>query len=80
MLRPTRASCTAPAPRLRLHDGDDRYAGGLTLLLLGILLEYTSILVLRAHGKPLFFAIDLSSDAVLARALESIEHHKEGAK
>jgi hypothetical protein len=36
--------------------------------------------VLRAHGKPLFFAIDRSSDAVLARALESTEHHKQGVE
>lgn len=51
--------------------------GGLILLLLGILLEYTSSLVLRAHGKPLFFVIDRRSDAALARALELTEQHKD---
>ena len=54
--------------------------GGLTLLLLGIVLEYTTVLVLRAHGKPLFFAIDRSSNSDLLRALESTEHFESGAK
>lgn len=44
--------------------------GGLTLLLLGILLEYTSILVMRAHGRPLFFTVDRSSDTALRRAFD----------
>ena len=54
--------------------------GGLALLLLGLLLEYTTILVLHAHGKPLFFAIDRSSDLALKRALESIEPRKDAAQ
>ena len=41
------------------------FFGGICVLLLGILIEYVSILVLRSHGKPLFFVIDRSSDAVL---------------
>lgn len=39
--------------------------GGVTLFLLGIILEYISMLVLRAHGKPLFFVVDRSGDQVL---------------
>ena len=41
------------------------FFGGLILLLLGIILEYLSILVLRAHGKPLFFTVNRSSDQEL---------------
>lgn len=39
--------------------------GGLSLMFLGIVLEYLSLLVQRAHGRPLFFALDRSSDSVL---------------
>jgi hypothetical protein len=39
--------------------------GGLTLMFLGIVLEYLSLLVQRAHGRPLFFALDRSSDSIL---------------
>ena len=41
--------------------------GGLTIFLLGVLLEYMSVLMLRAHGKPLFFLIDRSGDAALSK-------------
>lgn len=41
------------------------FFGGLSALMLGLLMEYVSALVLRAHGKPLFFVIDRSSDDVL---------------
>lgn len=41
------------------------FFGGVVVLLLGIILEYLSSLVLRAHGKPLFFTIDRSTDAQL---------------
>ncbi len=41
------------------------FFGGISVLLLGILIEYVSILMLRSHGKPLFFVIDRSSDATL---------------
>lgn len=46
------------------------FFGGITVLMLGVILEYLSLLILRAHGKPLFFAIDRSSDAELARLIE----------
>ena len=39
--------------------------GGLTLMFLGVVLEYLSLLVQRAHGRPIFFALDRSSDSVL---------------
>lgn len=38
------------------------FFGGSLLLMSGILLEYMSILVMRAHGKPLYFTVDRSSD------------------
>ncbi len=41
------------------------FFGGMLLLLSGIMLEYISLLVLRAHGKPLFFVIDRSGDQPL---------------
>ncbi len=41
------------------------FFGGLILTLVGILLEYISILVLRAHGKPLFFIVNRGNDAKL---------------
>jgi undecaprenyl-phosphate 4-deoxy-4-formamido-L-arabinose transferase len=41
------------------------FFGGTIIFLIGILLEYLSILVLRAHGKPLFFVVDRSSDVIL---------------
>ena len=39
--------------------------GGLSLMFLGICLEYLSLLVQRAHGRPLFFTIDRSSDKIV---------------
>jgi len=41
------------------------FFSGAILSVLGIVLEYLSILVLRAHGKPLFFTIDRKSDTAL---------------
>lgn len=41
------------------------FFSGAILAVLGIVLEYLSILVLRAHGKPLFFTIDRKADTVL---------------
>lgn len=41
--------------------------GGLTMVMLGITLQYLSTLVLRAHGKPAFFVVDRSRDEQLAR-------------
>lgn len=48
--------------------------GGLTLMFLGIVLEYLSLLIQRAHGRPLFFALDRSSDSVL------LEHFEDSIK
>lgn len=41
------------------------FFSGAIMFMIGILLEYASILVLRAHGKPLFFIADRSKDAIL---------------
>lgn len=40
--------------------------GGMTLFLVSAALEYLSILVLRAQGKPTFFVVDRSGDADIA--------------
>lgn len=42
------------------------FFGGLSVLLVGIALEYLSALLLQAHGKPTFFVIDRSKDKLLA--------------
>lgn len=39
--------------------------GGCTILMIGIVLEYLTLLVQRAHGKPVFFIVDRSSDELL---------------
>lgn len=46
--------------------------GGLSLLFLGILIEYISLLVLKAHGKPLYFIVDRSSDKQLIAGLSPL--------
>jgi len=45
------------------------FFGGLCVFMIGIALEYISILLVRSHGKPLFFAVDRSSDMELRRHL-----------
>ncbi len=42
------------------------FFGGLTSFLIGIVLEYVTIILLQVHGKPTFFVVDRSSDAALA--------------
>lgn len=42
------------------------FFGGMNIGMLGIILQYLSTLVLRAHGRPTFFVIDRSSDKLLA--------------
>ena len=39
------------------------FFGGLSAFMLGIVLQYLSSMILRAHGKPTFFTIDRSGDA-----------------
>lgn len=46
------------------------FLGGTIMLLLGVVLEYLSLLVLYAHGKPLYFTIDRSKDAILRASFE----------
>jgi undecaprenyl-phosphate 4-deoxy-4-formamido-L-arabinose transferase len=41
------------------------FLGGLSVLLLGIILEYMAILVQRLLGRPLFLVIDRRSDTIL---------------
>jgi glycosyltransferase involved in cell wall biosynthesis len=41
------------------------FLSGAIIFMLGMLLEYTSIIVQRALGRPLFFVIDRASDTVL---------------
>lgn len=47
------------------------FFGGLTSLLLGILLEFQSIVLLQSLGKPTYFVVNRESDAWLHHALES---------
>jgi glycosyltransferase involved in cell wall biosynthesis len=47
------------------------FLGGVIILLLGLLLEYTSILIQRALGRPLFFVVDRGPDAVLLEYFQS---------
>jgi hypothetical protein len=44
--------------------------GGMALFLISAALEYLSVLVLRAQGKPVFFAVDRTSDSRVAHYLE----------
>lgn len=44
--------------------------GGMTLFLISAVLEYLSILVLRAQGKPTFFIVDRSGDLAIASYLK----------
>ena len=41
------------------------FCSGFIIFLLGIVLEYLALLVLHAHGKPIFFIADRRSDAIL---------------
>jgi len=41
------------------------FFGGFITFMIAFILEYISILVLSAHGKPLFFVVDRSSDKTL---------------
>ena len=38
------------------------FFGGITMVMLGITLQYLSTLILRAHGKPAFFIVNRSKD------------------
>lgn len=49
------------------------FIGGITLFLLGIVLEYVSIVLLHTQGKPVFFVVDRSSDAELLAYFEGRE-------
>lgn len=46
------------------------FFGGLSALMLGIALQYLSSMILKVHGKPTFFTIDRSGDAMAVRWLE----------
>lgn len=45
--------------------------GGVTLLLLSIIIEYLTIVLLHSQGKPVFFVIDRDSDDLIAPYLAS---------
>jgi len=47
------------------------FFGGLCVFMIGVVLEYISIMLVRSHGKPLFFAVDRSSDAQLKSHFEA---------
>ena len=45
--------------------------GGIITCLVSLVLEYLSTLVLAAHGKPIFFAVDRSIDGPLFKYFSS---------
>lgn len=47
------------------------FFGGLTSLLLGILLEFQSVILLQSLGRPTYFVVDRAADAQLREALFS---------
>jgi hypothetical protein len=47
------------------------FIGGISLFLLGIVLEYVSIVLLHTQGKPVFFVIDRGMDAPLRAYFEA---------
>jgi len=46
------------------------FLGGLIALLVGMLLESTSVVLMQSHGKPTFFEVNRGSDKALASALK----------
>jgi glycosyltransferase involved in cell wall biosynthesis len=42
------------------------FFGGAIIFFIGLILEYLALLVMNAHGKPIFFTIDRRSDALLS--------------
>jgi len=48
------------------------FFGGLISFVLGIVLEYVSILLLKSQGKPTFFVIDRSKDSFWREAIERV--------
>jgi len=49
------------------------FLGGLIALLVGMLLESSSVMLLQSHGKPTFFEVDRSSDLSLLEHLPDAE-------
>jgi len=47
------------------------FLGGLCAFLLGVMIEYTTNMLLHSQGKPSFFVVDRSSDALIRKYYES---------
>ncbi|OAB55089.1 hypothetical protein AY599_02160, partial [Leptolyngbya valderiana BDU 20041] len=47
------------------------FFGGATMALLGVIIEYISLMVLRLNGKPVFFTVDRRSDKALKAWFET---------
>lgn len=47
------------------------FFGGLIVFMLGIILQYLSSLMLKAHGKPNYFLVDRNKDTLLHLALQT---------
>jgi glycosyltransferase involved in cell wall biosynthesis len=56
------------------------FFSGAIVFILGIILEYISILILDAHGKPLFFIVDRSGDAEIAAYYERNQLMSNGSR
>ena len=50
------------------------FFGGLTVLLISFILETISEIVLSVNGKPTFFVVDRSKDAILKACIKKDEH------
>lgn len=48
------------------------FFGGMTALLAGIAVEYLTMLLRLAQGKPTFFVVDRSKDRLLAPLVERV--------
>lgn len=51
------------------------FFGGLSSFLLGVVLEYLSTLLLQSQGKPAFFVVDRTKDAILRQFFALQETH-----
>jgi hypothetical protein len=50
------------------------FCSGFIIFLLRIVLEYLALLVLHAHGKPIFFVADRRADAILVDYFSNVTH------
>jgi len=52
------------------------FFGGLSALMLGILIEYVGIMLLQSQGKPTFFVVDRAQDDAVRELLDLIPDNR----